>query len=247
MSAEPPPQTPTPIPRSVTISASPSVSTTQSQQVSLSRAASRGSRRPRVPQSPAPQSVEVRRVASDEEVTQVLHSIGYAQYASLFAKANLSGRTLHSLSNAELRDDLGIHVLRHRREILSAFSTLHPPANTTSVPEFGRILVHLSNERTFHSWLRTAVQTVVFSSALLRLSPHLRQTALTNPVAFAFVGVAFVWQIYGAGRYWAVTQGIEQHRNFRPDTWGTSGLFLVSLGIAAICLYIILQDGFWPE
>ncbi len=62
----------------------------------------------------------------------------------------MTGDILKTLSSEELRDDLGIDNLRHRRDIGEAIQRLiaaTSPVTVDALPEHGRILDHLSNVR----------------------------------------------------------------------------------------------------
>lgn len=193
-----------------------------------------------VPTSPA---------LSDPEVLRVLTGIGFSQYAELFQRHRVGRTMLKGLSNVELKNDLGIGVLRHRREILKAIASIQPESgdNGNAVPEFGRILVHLSNVRTFHSWLRNGVQQVIFALAIVRLAPPFRPSFVATRVALFLVsaGVAFV--MYGVARYLRVRGVVDaKGKDFQPDMWGTGAASVLTLGTAGVALYLLLMDGFVP-
>lgn len=117
-----------------------------------------------------------------------------------------------------------------------------------SVPEFGRILVHLSNVRTFHSWLGTGTQAAIFAVALGRLAPGVRDIGLARGAGAGLLAVAVAAQVYGGVRYARVQRRIEDNgRDFTPDFWGVGGVLLLELGVAAVVVYVLLLDGFVPD
>lgn len=209
----------------------------------LTRGAARTPRKPnQTPSSPTPGTPTA-------QLTALLESAGYSQYITRLASANLPASALAKLSNAELRDDLHVRPLRHRRELQRALRALHPSeahAARSGVPEFGRILVHLSNVRTFHSWLRSGVQTVVFAGAIVRLTPGLRPASVTRPFGLALAGAGVGIATYGAARYWSVLRCADGGAvGFEPEKWGALGLGVVALAVAAGCVYVIVREGFW--
>lgn len=75
-----------------------------------------------------------------------MNSIVFRNFVELSGKKMTVGEMLASLSNAELRDNLGTTNRRNRREILAAIARAYAlPDTGRNYPEFGRILVHLSN------------------------------------------------------------------------------------------------------
>lgn len=196
-----------------------------------------------------PSSAKVQET-TDNEVMQFLISIGYSQYVELFSRKRVAGEMLHSLSNVELRDDLGITSLRHRREILNAIANANQPMfNPPGLPEFGRILTHLSNMRSLHSWLRLGFQHVIFSLALLRLAPGVRSTNVAQLSALYAAGAGIAAQIYGYMRFKIVTGIIENEAHmirhaYSADIAGVIVATTAALVTAAFVLYIILLDGF---
>lgn len=177
--------------------------------------------------------------ALDAPFVRKLHENGLAQYVALFEAHSLSPQVLQSLSNGELRDELGLRILAHRRRILS----LAQPAARCDVPLFGAILVHLSNVRTCHSWIRTTFQAVIFSLAVSRLPP-LRNQPTSCAVAIAMCCLGATHSVYGGWRYLAVTRRVENATRFSPDNVGALLAFCISLCIAALVLLLLVKDGF---
>lgn len=178
----------------------------------------------------------------DAPFVQKLHQNGLAAYVPLFEAHNLSEHVLQSLSNAELRDEVRMNVLAHRRKMLS----LTQPARSCGVPVFGAILVHLSNVRTCHSWIRTTFQAVILSLAVSRLGA-LRDERIALGVAIGICCMGAVHSVYGGWRYLAVMKRVENGMRFSADTVGAVLALCVSLCVAALVLLVLLEEGFAPR
>lgn len=190
---------------------------------------------------------------ADAQVMTLLKAVGFQQYVEMFARERIAGEMLASLSNAELRDDLGIKNLRHRREILSAIARAQTDVDDdggSNLPEFGRILVHLSNVRNFHSWMRLGGQHLIFSLALTRLAPQLRPSSVVLVCALYVAAAGVAAQVYGFVTYRLVSSVIDEdaarkRHKFRADV---AGMYVATGGVlttAAFVLYIILTgEGF---
>mmetsp|Transcript_10474 Transcript_10474/g.31999 ORF Transcript_10474/g.31999 Transcript_10474/m.31999 type:complete len:288 (-) Transcript_10474:781-1644(-) len=121
---------------------------------------------------------------SIEEVVDWLKDIKKGEYIDVFKKNEIDGDILLTLTSEEMRDDLGIHNLRHRRELLDAINVfVNAKSQVEMLPEHGRILDHLSNVRTFHSWVRVGVQLLAFALISLRLYPVWREQ---KPIVTSF-------------------------------------------------------------
>lgn len=117
--------------------------------------------------------------------------------------------------------------LRHRRALLAAIDQLNdeeaagtPHAGRvggtfSSLPEFGRVLTHLSNVRTVHSWSRLAVQQLILALGVVRLGvveaaeerDVLYRLVLAVCAAWCGVGVGFA--VYGGWRFLRVTNILD--------------------------------------
>lgn len=117
--------------------------------------------------------------------------------------------------------------LRHRRALLGAIDQLNneeaagtPQAaqiagTFSSIPEFGRILTHLSNVRTVHSWSRLAVQQLILALGVVRLGVIeegdeqrvLYRLVVGICAAWCVVGVGFA--VYGGCRFLRVTKILD--------------------------------------
>lgn len=117
--------------------------------------------------------------------------------------------------------------LRHRRALLAAIDQLndeeaagtphagHVGGTFSSLPEFGRVLTHLSNVRTAHSWCRLAVQQLILALGVVRLGvveaaderDVLYRLVLAVCAAWCVVGVGFA--VYGGWRFLRVTSILD--------------------------------------
>lgn len=188
---------------------------------------------------PRPTTVSPPAVYGDANFLRELNEQGLSSYVSLFEKYSLTTTEMKSLSNRELRDELGISKLAHRRLILSLIHIRTQPR----LPIFGAILVHLSNVRTFHSWLSSAFQAVVLSLALTRLFP-LRGTDLLLPASSLLMGASVLYAVYGAVRFFLVTRTVESGERYTADYKGIIIALVASIATAAITIVVILIDGF---
>lgn len=190
--------------------------------------------------SPKPPSPPLETVS---DVRAWLHARGLAQYADAFTANEITGPVLRTLTSEELRDDLGVVNLRHRRDLLDAVAALRPTTPPPALPEHGRILDHLSNVRTYHSWVRVAVQLLGFAVVTLRLAPNFRDTPIVAAAAFYFACVGILALVYGVYRYRAVIRMIERADpaapRYTPDRGGIL-LILVLVFIASVLSLTII-------
>lgn len=87
-------------------------------------------------------------VITVQDVREWLHRIGFSEYEPSFITNDVNGAVLKTLTSEELRDDLNITNLRHRRDLGHAIQRLvaaTTPVAVAPLPEHGRILDHLSN------------------------------------------------------------------------------------------------------
>mmetsp|Transcript_16042 Transcript_16042/g.34739 ORF Transcript_16042/g.34739 Transcript_16042/m.34739 type:complete len:237 (+) Transcript_16042:351-1061(+) len=190
-------------------------------------------------------------VRTVDDVIEWLTAVGYPDYIETFRVNEVNGEILRTLSSEELRDDLGVQNLKHRRDILDGINELvreTASVQRDALPEHGRILDHLSNVRTYHSWLRIGIQLLSFSVATLRLTPVYRGKELTTASSLTFALFGLSVFVYGAIRYRMVINMIERssasERWYRPDYIGIIGVFTGMLCIAALVLTLILINGF---
>lgn len=198
-------------------------------------------------------TVEARVAASrdlDGGVESFLHWVGFPQYKEFFEQQHISGELLPSLENIELRDGLGVTKLRHRREIMKG---VHSLCGTSSdrkqrfVPEFGRILIHLSNMRTFHSWITVGLQHFVFGIALNLIAPTFRTSNEIRRASIYIWAVGLGAHLYATARYWSVARVVDTQPDdkiFVADELGTILLAIATAATAALTLHLILKEGF---
>jgi SAM domain (Sterile alpha motif) len=89
-------------------------------------------------------------VVSVQDVREWLRRVGFSEYEPAFVANDINGAVLKTLTSEELRDDLQVTNLRHRRDLGLAIQRLiaaTTPATVDALPEHGRILDHLSNVR----------------------------------------------------------------------------------------------------
>lgn len=204
--------------------------------------------RQRHPESPGT-SAENNDEAQVQTVTDVrawLEGLGYGQYADVFTINEINGAVLKTLTSEELRDDLTVVNLRHRRGLLDAIAKL-VSADTTlqkdPLPEHGRILDHLSNVRTYHSWIRVGIQLLGFSIVNLRLAPDFRETPIVAAASFYFACIGIIALLYGIYRYRAVILMIERSgpsmHHYTPDRIGVLTLLTLVLVASVLALTVI--------
>lgn len=190
-------------------------------------------------------------VVSVQDVREWLVRSGMKAYEDVFTVNEINGAVLKTLTSEELRDDLKITNIRHRRDLCHAIARLVEATTTVevdSLPEHGRILDHLSNIRTVHSWSRLGVQMLGFSVVTLRLSPNFRSTAVVTAASFYFCFVGVVALVYGILRYRAVISMIETSGSstpkYNPDRSGIVIMLVLLLIAAGVSLALILLRGF---
>lgn len=160
-----------------------------------------------------------------------------------------------AVTHDEHEHDLSQHGANENSTIWSALSKrgdkdFHNDAPLTAedrrdrLPEHGRVLDHLSNVRTYHSWLRVGVQFLSFAIVTLRLAPDFRYTQLVSVVAFYFASVALFAMVYAAYRYRRVIRMIERSRlsspKYEPDVAGAV-VIVVLLIAAAILSFVVIS------
>lgn len=209
---------------------------------------------PAAPPAPMPDKVH-----SSADVQGWLSALGYARYGPTFAANEITGDVLRTLTSDELRDDLGVRHLRHRRDLLDAISALLTrdaelrssptvPDVVDALPEHGRILDHLSNVRSYHSWMRVGVQMLGFAIVTLRLTPKFRERPLVTAASLYFAAIGVGALLYGVFRYRQVIGMIERSGAktpaYDPDRVGVLAMLFAVLTAAVFVLVIILIDGF---
>lgn len=148
-----------------------------------------------------------------EEVAEWLRAIGMSSYIPEFRAQSVTGNTLLSLNSVELRKTLGITRLKDRRIFLDNICYLNQVLcmdTRKSLPEDGRILTHLSNERLFLAWLRFSVivQTVAIATLRLVASNKENERSITTLSSVNAIA-AIVAVVYATIRYLWIHQIIE--------------------------------------
>lgn len=149
-----------------------------------------------------------------DEVLQFLRELGLGQYVESFRKNAVTGDIMLSLNSAELRKTLGVKNIAHRRAILDGISFLRQKVGIESkivLPEDGRILNHLANERTVLAWLRLAVIMQTAAVAIVRFT-HLDTLSNKTSVAYSSIfiaSVAFIVSVWTVYRYFLMMKMIE--------------------------------------
>lgn len=69
---------------------------------------------------------------------QFLYSVGLEQYEGQFHANNIDGNALVELTDAELRDDVGVLSLGHRALLLDSVKALRPSACALGFPHVSR-------------------------------------------------------------------------------------------------------------
>lgn len=131
-------------------------------------------------------------VVTVNDVRLWLDRVGFSAYVDVFTVNEIDGLVLKTLTSEELRDDLNITNLRHRRDIGHAIARLveaTSPVTVDALPEHGRILDHLSN-----------IRTVFYPSSFLRLNFFFKnpQRFLTDLFFFFFLSGPLLAALGGA-------------------------------------------------
>lgn len=195
---------------------------------------------------------------SPAEVATWLRAIHLPQYVSTFVAHGVSFGTLLTLTSAELRDALGVRPLAHRRLLLDGIAylaeTLHEET-IAALPEDGRILTHLSNERTYLGWCRGVILLLAVATSTLQLelrTDPLGDSPMGGPgvnkgwvtaVGTAFAVMAIVTLLYALWRFnwnWGVIE--EAGRNFEADNVPRAAPVLI-FGIGGLITAYCLMAG----
>lgn len=184
---------------------------------------------------------------SVEEVAEWLQLIGMEQYIPVFRSQSVTGDTLISLNSVELRKTLGVTKLKDRRIFLESIHYLSQALcmdTMTTIPEDGRILTHLSNERIFLTWVRFSVILHTVSIATVRLTNHSNEKNRNYITAIASVisTLATIALAYGTVRYYRMHRMIEDPgRDFLPDKVSVLVPFLFLFIGMVITLYALMS------
>lgn len=183
---------------------------------------------------------------STEEVAEWLDAIGMSSYIPVFRAQQVTGNTLLSLNSVELQKTLGITKLRDRRFLLDSIHYLDQALSIDTrkvLPEDGRILTHLSNERIFLAWVRFSVllQTAAIASLRLVNRSNERNDVYVRAIAGLISALAIIAALYGTARYYWMHRLAEEpgavHMPGRPKL--LSPVMFVCIG-AVVALHAIM-------
>lgn len=157
-----------------------------------------------------------------EEVIEWLQAIDMDAYSSVFREHSVTGYILLSLNSAELRETLGVAKLGDRRIFLDNIQYLNQVLSletSKAIPEDGRILTHLSNERLFLSWQRLSIILQTTAVATLRLvSINKENEKSIIVISSVLTATADIASIYALRRYLWLDNIIEHPgRDLIPD------------------------------
>lgn len=183
-----------------------------------------------------------------EEVIQWLRAIGMHAYISTFRSHAVTAEILLSLTSKELRKSLDITRLKDRRTILEAIICLKQtvsPEATLSIPEDGRILTHLNNERMFLVWPRLSLLLNIVAIATIRLQNHdnHRNVKYIIAVSTLLSSLAMLVIVFGTCRYFWMHRLIETPgQRYQPQhlTFATS-IFILAISVT-ITLYALMAQ-----
>ncbi|KAI0564763.1 SAM domain containing protein [Gracilaria domingensis] len=184
-----------------------------------------------------------RNMENTEEVLRWLHINGMSQYLASFRAHAITGSSLIGLNSFELDKILGVAKLGDRRIILEGIEYLkHVFSVETqqSIPEDGRILTHLSNERVFLSWLRFAVILQTVALATVRLKDESRDQSIhfVTAVSVVLSVIGLVVLLYSTFQYFRMHRMIEEPGDEHvPENDVIAPPLFIALSAAVIGLY----------
>lgn len=180
---------------------------------------------------------------SVDDIVNLVKSLGCTKDYSEVIRANeIDADVFGSLTSAEIREELRGN-LKDRRKLLEAVAKVSTQA---AIPEHGRILSHLSNVRTYHSWVRLGLHLLALGCALSRLMPDKQPLATVAGTLFACFGPLAMW--YGKRRYAAVAQMIETpDANYTADFYGVESFFFLVLVLVSFGIAVIARTGMEPD
>ncbi|OSX78750.1 hypothetical protein BU14_0099s0016 [Porphyra umbilicalis] len=211
--------------------------------------------------------VQLPALDTPSEVVAWVSDLGFPEYAPAFLDHAVSGVILRSLTTEDLRDELGVKPLRHRRALIAAIDHLNseetagtPHAGLvtgtfSALPEFGRMLTHMSNVRTVHSWQRLAVQQLILAAGVVRLAlVELKEEKdvlyrFVLAACSAFCGACVLFAVYGGWRFLKVTSILDSDKRasskFYPDLAGVIFSQLILHFVAACIITMICVQVFF--
>ncbi|CAN8065981.1 unnamed protein product [Agarophyton chilense] len=184
-----------------------------------------------------------RNMESTEEVLRWLRGTGMSQHLASFRAYAITGSSLVGLNSIELDKILGVVKLADRRKILEGIEYLRQVFSVESrrsIPEDGRILTHLSNERVFLSWVRFAVILQTVAIATVRLENDSKDSSIpfVLAVSVTVTVLAFLALVYGTYMYFWMQRLIESPgvEHIPENDYVTPPLF-IGLSAAVAGLY----------
>jgi uncharacterized membrane protein YidH (DUF202 family) len=187
---------------------------------------------------------------SVEEVADFLRELDLGQYVATFRAHAVTGSTLVSLSAVELREMLGVRKLKDRRAVLDAVGYVKEqmdPVRKSVLPEDGRILTHLSNERTYLVWVRLVVimlTTAVMTVPLTELGPDAeanRASIVASAVVLCVCAVSAL--AFAFNRYFWMHRMVEAPgQGYSPGNLRTLTPGLLVPTFAVILAYALMAN-----
>jgi uncharacterized membrane protein YidH (DUF202 family) len=185
---------------------------------------------------------------SSDEVVAFLQEMDLRRYEQAFRTHAVTGKTLLSLTSAELRDCLGVQRLSDRRIILDGIAYLEEALAYESrmvLPEDGRILTHLSNDALFLDWLRLSILLQTTAVGTIGYVDVRSQASYVFVVLASFITciVGIAVSVYAFHRYYWMHRMIDfPGHDFLPDNVNalTPGLVISSFSI--ILSYAVMSQ-----
>lgn len=183
-----------------------------------------------------------------EEVAEWLGMIGLEEYIPVFRAHSVTGNTLVSLNSVELRKTLGITNLSDRRHILDSITYLAQTLcveTKRDIPEDGRILTHLSNERIFLVWVRFTIilHTVAVVTLRLRNLENSANSSSITSISFLLAALAVFALLYGTYRYHKMHGMIDNPgKDHAPSRAGLLAPVLIVVCSVVVGIYALMSN-----
>lgn len=122
---------------------------------------------------------------------------------------------------------------------MKSFLTIAPHSKEPKRPDPSRVREHLSNERTYLAWMRTAISMMGFSVVLVRLRvlhpPLALRSGNTWKLGLLFSLVSLLTVFLSTQHYFAVRHDIDEDTYEPADRWVLlSSLAVIFLGAGAL-------------
>ena len=183
-----------------------------------------------------------------ESVTEWLHAIGMELYIPIFEQHAITGEILLSLTSIELQKSLGVKRLKDRRILLEGIEYLQQTLSLetkATLPEDGRILTHLSNERIVLQWIRFSIilQTVGVATIRLENLGGETENIEVDTICYIISAVSIATLLYCARRYYWMKLMIEQPgEDHLTDSEKILTPSLLGIVIVVTVLYAIMSQ-----